>query len=387
MATSISIETSPGSGVWTDLTAYLQRDSMTAKFNTLDFELLDPPAGAVVLASSGPQQGVKLTDPAWVGTIASVMTSDPTDTRKSHAFWIISATNAAALPNDTAPFDLSDQPADATTVYQWEDGTNAELEAGTDWAGSGVSPGLGVYETEGAKSWGYSGLSVQARASSGAPNQTLGRCTVHRPGLRPGNQFKLTSLNQGYAAAAYQVTQVTVTWPGKATDPVFAVEFGDTPETLALWTALNAVVAAPVVAPPVVTPPAVSVVGQCNAAPGLLAMGGGIVTIASATFTISLVTGHTATFQVQGALDARMDAWDNYIGTPRRAVRAVLSGGLFTGTWQELPFGLARATYDLSSAIAALPAGTYTLSIQVDTQEYNQMRVYGSWAQVSEVYT
>jgi len=107
-------------------------------------------------------------------------------------------------------------------------------------------------------------------------------------------------------------------------------------------------------------------------------MGGGIVTIATATFDVP----NAGTVQVLGAIDARMIAWDNYIATPRRSVRAVLSGGIFTGAWQELPFGLTRATYDLSSASGiALAAGTYTVSIQIDTQEYNQMEVFSSWAQ------
>lgn len=390
MATAIAIETSPGSRTFTDLTnPYLQQGSITAKLNTLDFQLLDPPGGSVVLATSGPQQGVKLTDPAWSGTITAVATANATEKGAGHVFWVITATNADALPNDTAPFDLSDAPTDTTTVYQWEDGTNAELEAGTDWADSTADPNLGVYETEGTRSRGYSKLTVQSRVQSGAPNQTLGRCTITHPGLRPGNQFKLSNADQGYSAAPYQVTQVTTTWPGKATRPYFAIEFGDTPETLALWTAINAVVAAPVVAPPPVanTPPTVINYGACGASPGLLSMGGGIVTIASASFTVAHGT-RTLTVQIQGAIDARMDAWDNYIAAPRRSVRAVLSGGIFTGAWQELPFGLGRATYDLSSASGiALPDGTYTVSIQVDTQEFNQMRVYGSWAQAAVTST
>jgi hypothetical protein len=144
-----------------------------------------------------------------------------------------------------------------------------------------------------------------------------------------------------------------------------------------------AVVAAPAtvvppVAPPAQNPPTVTTYGACSSGHITYAEGGGIVTIASATFT----TSKTGTVQVLGQIDARMIAWDNYIAAPRRSVRAVLSGGIFTGTWQELPFGLTRATYDLSSASGiALPAGTYTVSVVIDTQEFNQMEVFSSWAQ------
>lgn len=136
----------------------------------------------------------------------------------------------------------------------------------------------------------------------------------------------------------------------------------------------------PALAPPVQAPPATTTVGKCSSGHVTYAEGGGVVTIASATFT----TSRAGTCQVQGAIDARMIAWDNYVSAPRRSVRAVLSGSVFTGSWQELPFGLTRATYDLSSASGlSLPAGTYTVSIQIDTVEYNQMEVFSSWAQVS----
>ena len=240
MAITIAVETSPGSGVFTDLTAYLQAGSMTSKLNTLDLLLFDPPAGSLVMATSGPQRGVKLTDPAWVGTISAFSTRNATEKGAGHVFWAVTAINANSLPNDTAPFDLSDAPADTTTVYQCEDGSTMDLESGTDWADSTVDANLGVYETEGTKSRGYSNLSVQLRAQPGAANQTLGRFRTWHPGLRPGNQFKISNADQGYAAVAYQITQVTATWPGKSTRPVFAIEFGDTPQTLALWTQINA---------------------------------------------------------------------------------------------------------------------------------------------------
>lgn len=385
MATTLSVETTPGSNVFTDLTAYLAQGSPTVKFNTVDFLLWDPPAGAVVFASSGPQQAVKLTDPAWVGTIASVMTADPDDLRFSHETWTIAAVNTTVLPSDTAPFDLSDVPADATTVYQMEDGSTMDLESGTDWSDSLLpNANLGQYETEGAKSQGYSKLSIQVRTNAGAAPVTRGLCTVHTKGLRPGNLFNLTSLNQGYVAKQFQITQVTTKWPELSGDPVFSIEFGDTPQTLAIWSQINSPIPPPVVIPPPSVPPAISTQGACSAGYALRAMGGGIVTIASATFTISVPSGHSLTCQVQGAIDVRTYAWDDYVAVPRRGVCALLSGGIFTGAWQETPFGFVRATYDLSSALGiALPAGTYTLSIQIDTQEYNQLEVFSAWASVA----
>jgi hypothetical protein len=127
-------------------------------------------------------------------------------------------------------------------------------------------------------------------------------------------------------------------------------------------------------------PPTTKTYGAVNAGTGIYAMGGGIVTIATATFT----TPYAGTCQVVGAVDARMEAWDNYIPVPRRGVRATLSGGIYTGAWQELPFGLSRATYDLSSASGiSLPAGTYTVVVQIDTQESNQMHIYSGYVQVA----
>ena len=99
--------------------------------------------------------------------------------------------------------------------------------------------------------------------------------------------------------------------------------------------------------------------------------------------------GASLTAQVLGAIDCRARNWDNYVATPRRAVRATLSGGVFTGGWQETPPGTAttqgaRAVYDLSSAPGLpLAAGTYTLTIQIDTTEFNQLEVFSAWANCS----
>jgi hypothetical protein len=120
-------------------------------------------------------------------------------------------------------------------------------------------------------------------------------------------------------------------------------------------------------------------------------MGGGVVTVATATFTVNPDPGHTLTCQVQGAVDAIAYAWDNYVAAPRRAVRATLSGGIYTGSWVELPGGWSggpttgyRTTVDLSSASGlALAAGTYTVTIDIDTVEYNQIQIYSGWVQAA----
>lgn len=149
----------------------------------------------------------------------------------------------------------------------------------------------------------------------------------------------------------------------------------------------TAVIAATAVPTPALVPqptilPATSIVANTSTVTGIQAMGGGIVNIGTFAFT----TVKAGTCQILGAVDARMESWDNQIAAPRRAVRAILSGGIFTGAWQELPFGLARATYDLSSASGiALPAGSYTLNVQIDTQGINQIHIYSGWAQVVAV--
>jgi len=380
MAT-LAVETSPGSGVYADLTGYLLHGSLTLKFNTIDFSLIDPPLTACQLTAA-----IKTTNPAWNGTVATRISSDPVD-RVGHYTLTVTGTNTNVLPNDTAPFDLADVSVPATLGdYLLESGSGHYLlEDGTDWA-------PGAYLLEQPYSKGYSGLSVQTTVSTtpGGPPTTLGQARVVAPGLRPGNQFRLTSANQGYSAAPFRITQVTTRWPGRATDPLFDIEFGDTPQTLAQWSSVTAPAIATPVAP--VTPPAPAFVpagiagnyGGASTGHTLYPMGGGIVTLASASFSVSAPSGHSLTVQLQGAIDARMRNWDNYVAAPRRAVRAVISGGIYTGAWQELPFGLTRAIYDLSSAAGiALPSGTYTVSLQIITTEYNQMEVFSGWAQAA----
>lgn len=388
MGTTISVESTPGGGSYVDLSAYIVRKFLTVKVNTLDFTLNNPPAGSTQLTA-----GVKLTDPAWSGTIASVMTSDRVAWRSGIKLVTVSATNAKALVADTAPFDISDVPT-ATPPFDYllEDGSGHYLlEDGTDFA-------PGAYMLEGALSYDCFNLSVRTsvNATAGGPPQTQGRASLYQPGLRPGNIFNLTSLNQGYSAAPFEVTQVTITWPSP-TRPEYSIEFGDTPQTLSAWTLANAAPVVPALTPPILFPAGTSTWGKVSitGTAGLRPMGEGDVVLATSTFTINPDAGHSLTCQVLGAVDALAYSWDNTTAAPRRAVRALLSGGIFTGTWQELPSGWSggpttgyRSTFDLSSVSGlALAAGTYTVSIHSIATQYNQLQVFSGWVQVAVTQT
>lgn len=163
--------------------------------------------------------------------------------------------------------------------------------------------------------------------------------------------------------------------PYSDTDPAY--------EVARIGQRISAVASTALPTPPLMPqppPPTTVIYGAVHSSTGIFTEGGGVVTIATATFTTPL----TGVCQVIGAVDARMEAWDNYVSAPRRAVRATLSSGVFTGSWQELPFGLTRATYDLSSPSGlSLPAGTYTVVIQIDTVEFNQIHVYSGYVQVA----
>lgn len=367
-----------------DLGNYLLYGSSTLKFNTFDAAFLNPPTGAFQLGDT-----MTTTDPAWTGVIAALTSADAsTVLRNNQVTWTLTATNARTLPNDTAPFDLSDTPvAAASGDYLLEDGSgHYMIESGTDFA-----PGALLLEQ--ALSYGYSYLTVQTNTIPNAPNKTLGRCTVQQPGLRPGNTVHVTSLNQGLSAAPYQVTQAAVTWGQGANPPVpvYLIEMGDTPQTLAQWTQLTAPVAAAALTAPAVVPLGKVIYGNITAAAETWPIGGGIVTIASASFTVSAPVGHSLTVQLVGQIDALAYAWDNYIAVPRRAVRGTISGGIYTGAWVELPGGWTgtntsafRQVIDLSSAPGiALASGTYTITIDIDTQEANQLQIFSGFAQAA----
>ncbi len=359
-----------------DLTPSLLQGSVALKVNTIDFVLIDTPVPALGAA-------VTVTNPSWSGTVASATSADLTQLLDGHIACTVTGTNTTALPTDTAPFDLSDVPVPATFGdYLLEDGSGHYLlEDGTDWA-------PGAFLLEQPFSQAYQNLSVQKYTQTAGPNLVFGLVLVFAPGLRPGNLFNLTSSNQGYSATSFQITQITTTWPELAANPYFLVQFGNTPQTLAQWTQITAPAAAPVLTAP--TPPAGPMIyGNATTGHTLFAAGGGIVTVATATFTVSAPIGHTLTVQVVGQIDCRAYGWNNYVATPRRAVRATLSGGIYTGAWQETPAGTAttagaRAIYDVSSGLGiALASGTYTVTLDIDTQSTNQMEVFSGWVQAA----
>src|SRR5260370_1579950 len=187
--TTLTVETSPGSGLYADLTSYLLHGSMVLKLNTLDLALINRP-GQTWITGGGAGAGVIVHNPSWTGTIASAQSSDPVELRNSQRVMTLTATNTKALPLDTAPFDLSDVPSASPLFdYLLEDGSGHYLiEDGTDFA-------PGALLLEGALAKGYEQLSVQVRTNPGGPNKTLGKCRVKVPGLRAGNQFKRPSSN------------------------------------------------------------------------------------------------------------------------------------------------------------------------------------------------
>lgn len=359
----------------TDLTAYVPDDGVTLKLNTIDFALDNPPSGALDIGAA-----VQTQNPTWSGRLA---TAESYQEDALTVSWKASATNTDALVESTAPFDLSDNPVDGTSSLLLEDGTELLLEDGTDFeAGTPIL-------IEAALSYEYGGLSVKTQTNADGPDTTFGHVTVRHPGLRPGNVFGVTSALQGYDDAQFQITQATVTFPDKPDKPVYEIEFGDTPETLAEWATVTAPAPVVAVSAPTVIPLGLVIYGKCSAGHIRWPVGGGIVTIAQATFAISAAAGTSNTVQLVGQIDCKAYAWSNYVSTPRRAVRAVISGGIFTGAWQETPAGTAttsgaRGTYDLSSALGiSLPDGTYTVSIQIDTQGSNQMEVFSAYAQAA----
>jgi hypothetical protein len=118
---------------------------------------------------------------------------------------------------------------------------------------------------------------------------------------------------------------------------------------------------------------------------GLMTQGGGIMVVASAAFT----TPRVGTLQLEGQLDARMEAWDNTIGAPRRDVWTDifnLAPGALVNGHQEMPFGLDRVTKTSSSAAGiAANVGTYTARWMVDMEATNMIRIYGGWLRVTWV--
>jgi len=236
----------------TDQTSFVRHSSLTLKRDTLDVGLIDP---AVMPALQDPVAIVGFGGiPQWIGMVSSIETYDLVN-RPGHIGLNLTALSSAAVISSPAPFDLSDVPSNTTTGLELEDGSgHITLEDATTTA-------PGALLTEGALSYGYSGLSVKTTNNPGGAtvqvNQlelengtghlltedglvldtegsvvtVTGRCTVFQPGLWPGLSFTLTSSNQGYSATPFTISQVRVSFVGHQI-PVYQVEFGDAAFTL-----------------------------------------------------------------------------------------------------------------------------------------------------------
>lgn len=178
-----------------DQTANLLLGSLTLRFNTFDFALVDPTSMPILSAT------VALGNPIWNGHVTSIRVTDllRTDTN----LVTITATNTDVASASTGPFGLSDAPDNVTT-------------------------------------FGYRDMATTLTKNMDLVTTTAGVCTIFHAGLWPAMTFPLTSANRSYSAQSFTVTNVTVTWP-KLTNPVFRIEFGDQPMTLGAWTTAQAV--------------------------------------------------------------------------------------------------------------------------------------------------
>lgn len=106
---------------------------------------------------------------------------------------------------------------------------------------------------------------------------------------------------------------------------------------------------------------------------------GGLFSLKSVDFTLA----GPGTILVEGQLDCRSEAWDNYVSAPRREVWTDV-GGVIANTHTELPFGLTRITTpNYRSAETAIIAGTYTAHFLAQFTGQNQLHVYGGWLRVT----
>lgn len=230
----------------TDQTSKILYGSVTLKLNTLDFALIDPvvrPSLLDVVAVSGFSGTI-----SWVGSVASVQTTDPVDLT-GHVIVTVTALNTLAPNSTVAPFDLSDNPSSIVTNLGLEDGTGHLLtEDGNGIALNSTSIGYrglsvrqtinpstmaapGALELEDASGRFLTedGNTIQTEGTSSA--DFLGSCTIYEPGLWPGMVFDLSSVNQGYSSQPFTVRLVTVRYIGLA-QPVYQIDFGSTIFTL-----------------------------------------------------------------------------------------------------------------------------------------------------------
>lgn len=171
-----------------DLTDYIRDQSITSKVNTLDLALIDPPYPPLV------GDEIHQSDPDWDGFVVRVVITDTVE-RGSSTLFTVSAVNSDPLVTAASPFDLSDNPNYSTT-FPWRE------------------------------------LSTETVRNTDGSTDITGRCTVFEPGLRAGQTIELTSVNHGFSAFTFTITQVTVRWPAKEPDPTYLIEFGDQATTL-----------------------------------------------------------------------------------------------------------------------------------------------------------
>lgn len=119
------------------------------------------------------------------------------------------------------------------------------------------------------------------------------------------------------------------------------------------------------------------VVNDSVPATGLITSSG-IITLQSRSFTLA----GAGSIIVEGAIEARMEAWDNTVGAPRREGWVDVSGIVAT-SHSEWPFGITTVTHSWASALTAIAAGTYTARALFQLAGFNQVRVYGGYLRVT----
>lgn len=204
-----------------DVTAAVLFDSLTVKFNTADFALIDPGLGG-----GGPALGTAVTivDPViglnWSGTIAAWDAHAATQKASGHVIEVITATNAAVAVANTAPFDLSDVAGDATDIITTEAGDELITETGASHI-----------LTEGYRRVPYQDYSIKTSAPLSGPTSFVARATVWQPGLAVGQTVH--AVNADFAAATifsagadWYINEVTITWQGVPRTPVYTVQMG-----------------------------------------------------------------------------------------------------------------------------------------------------------------
>jgi hypothetical protein len=120
--------------------------------------------------------------------------------------------------------------------------------------------------------------------------------------------------------------------------------------------------------------------GRAAAYPG--APTPGLYTLQAGAFTI---VGAGASYVLEGAIDARMLAWDNFPAPPRREGWVDISGLVASGH-SEWPFGLTRVTRSFrvpGTGSTAIAAGTYTARALFQIAGGNDFQVFGGYLRVT----